>query len=886
MKKLLPLSLLGALITILLAYAFPDLFQQWEWKTLDMRFQLRGQIETDPNIVLVDADDASAKRFGRWPWGRNVHADMMKFLRAEGAQTIVYDVLFDQPDNSDEDRQLADAVADDLVLPIAVSLTEKPSVAAEPDSVIKNMVPDTPHAGKFLSVEDSIFPFPDLALKAQFTGHIAANRDMDGVVRRVPLLVRYKGKLMPALGFQAVLNYLGVSHIEITASHILLKMATGDINIPVDARGQMLINYAGRWQETFKHASFADVLSAGEGSAGEDLAGKLVLVSNTLSGHDIKPVPFERDYPGSGIHANIVNTILTGQFLKQTHTSTDHTLVLLLCLATSLIFTRRNYILQTGLVFLLATVYIASVIWIFRVGIVLPVVTSMLSIFLTALIISIYRASVEKGSSELLLEEKSRVEDSLQSISKDLARREAELVKIQNLLRDMQAGMEQDREQGKQQSEKIKELQERLHGLAEDKGKLIAQRTELENKVLDLRVHISFEPGENSKAEECDHYGIISRNQAVFEVFRILKQVAGTTSPVLILGESGTGKELFARAAHVMSGRKGAFVPINMGAIAEALVESELFGHEKGAFTGAFKSTKGKFLEADGGTLFLDEIGEMRSDMQVKLLRVLQEKEVQPVGGRAFKVDVRIVAATNKNLESEIHAKTFREDLFYRLNTITIKLPPLRDRKEDINALAPYFIEKYSKEYGKTIEGISDKAMKKLMEYEWPGNIRELENVIQRGVTLATGALIQEKDLGLESKVTGQIIRSDNLDEGDTLLLNALRANRFEINKTASQLNMSRNTVSSRFKGISFDLLVQYQQDREKVAAEISGDGADQKLVLQRVAEYHENLIKTAKAFATEEDAVDDALKRAKNVPLQYHSAIETLTRVCFKGGQ
>lgn len=869
MKINLSLSLLGAMIVIMLAGVFPDIFQQWEWRTVDLRFGVRGLIPTDNNLVLIDADDASAAVYGQWPWKRSIHAKMIDFLKTEGARTTAYDILFAQPADGAEDAQLVESVknAGNVVFP----------VATESSGIVEHGLP---------VANESIQPFPALQDASAMTGHIAANRDADGVIRRVPLIIRHKGKLLPALGLQAVMAYLGVSNFEIKSGHILLKQAgkTGDIDIPVDGKGQMLINFAGRWQETFKHASFAQVLSASEGTPGEDLSGKLVLVSNTMSGHDIKPIPFERDYPGGGIHANVINTILTRNFLKETHTSTNHSLVLLLCLLTALIFTRRNYFLQTGAVFLLVAVYMFIGVWLFKKGFVIPLLAPGLSVILTALIISIYRASIEKESSTALLQEKSRVESSLLSISKDLAGREAELVKIQALLASMNANLVQDRERGEQQEGKIADLQEKLRSLLGDKEKLLAQRAELENKVLDLRVHISFDPASSAdqNASECGRHGIISRNQAVFEVFRVLKQVAGTTSPVLILGESGTGKELFAKAVHVIGGRKGAFVPINMGAIAETLIESELFGHEKGAFTGAFKSSKGKFLEADGGTLFLDEIGEMKSDMQVKLLRVLQEKEVQPVGGRAVKVDVRIVAATNKDLGKEIRSGNFREDLFYRLNTITLKLPPLRDRKEDIEILALHFMEKYRTEYGKEIQGVSDKAMSKLMEHNWPGNIRELENVIQRGVTLAAGDLIQEKDLGLQSKQPeAPNVKPAALCEGDSLLLNALRANQFEINKTAAQLNMSRNTVSSRFKGICFDLLVLHQQDRNKVAEAICDGGEGQKLVLQRIAEYHDNLIKSG--FATEEEAVADALKRSKNVPLQYHSAIEKLTRIGFK---
>jgi two-component system response regulator PilR (NtrC family) len=225
--------------------------------------------------------------------------------------------------------------------------------------------------------------------------------------------------------------------------------------------------------------------------------------------------------------------------------------------------------------------------------------------------------------------------------------------------------------------------------------------------------------------------------------------VARTNSTVMIYGESGTGKELIARAIHFASPRSGKrFLSINCGALPENLLESELFGHERGAFTGAVKEKKGLFQEAEGGTLFLDEIGEMTPTMQVKLLRALQEKRVRKVGGnREEDVDVRIIAATNQNLEERIAKAEFREDLYYRINVIPIHLPPLRQRKEDIPHLVDHFLSKYSDDLGVEGRGISVEAMKMLEGYDWPGNVRELENVIERTLALSSGETLSSKDL-------------------------------------------------------------------------------------------------------------------------------------------
>ncbi len=241
-----------------------------------------------------------------------------------------------------------------------------------------------------------------------------------------------------------------------------------------------------------------------------------------------------------------------------------------------------------------------------------------------------------------------------------------------------------------------------------------------------------------------------SRNPRMLELFQLIPRVAQTDSPVLIVGETGTGKELVAAAIHRQSLRKdGEFFTINCGALTETLLESELFGHEKGAFTGAIRTKKGYFELASGGTLFLDELGTISPAMQVKLLRVLQEMEIRRVGGtRLQKVDVRIVAATNASLEDAVAAGTFREDLYYRLNVVQVQIPPLRDRPEDIPLLAEVFRAKFSEGLGRTdVANIDPAAIRRLRSYLWPGNVRELENVIERAIILTHGAAVTESDL-------------------------------------------------------------------------------------------------------------------------------------------
>lgn len=249
--------------------------------------------------------------------------------------------------------------------------------------------------------------------------------------------------------------------------------------------------------------------------------------------------------------------------------------------------------------------------------------------------------------------------------------------------------------------------------------------------------------------KQYDFSKIIGNSLAVQKIIREVKKVADARSNLLILGETGTGKELIARAIHYNSGRADKpFIPINCSAIPETLLESELFGHVKGAFTGAVVSKKGLFEEANGGTVFLDEIGDLGMGLQSKLLRVLEDHQIRPVGGtQSINIDIRFIAATNRDIESAIRASAFREDLYYRINIITIKIPPIRERKEDIELLVRHFIQKFSQELGKHVQDIERETMDLLIRYSWPGNVRELQNIIERAILIADDEVIRMEHL-------------------------------------------------------------------------------------------------------------------------------------------
>ncbi|MBN1518807.1 MAG: sigma 54-interacting transcriptional regulator [Spirochaetales bacterium] len=304
------------------------------------------------------------------------------------------------------------------------------------------------------------------------------------------------------------------------------------------------------------------------------------------------------------------------------------------------------------------------------------------------------------------------------------------------------------------------------------------------------------------------YHVMVAKSPDILEKLELIERVAKTDSSVLILGESGVGKELFAEQVHLKSHRTGKpFIRVNCAALPEGLLESELFGHVKGAFTDAIQNRRGRFELADGGTIFLDEIGEVPLRLQAKLLRVIQQKTFEPVGSSdTMTVDVRIVAATNRDIDALVKRGEFRSDLYYRLNVLPIYIPPLRQRKEDIPALADFFLKKFCRETKKQLSGFTDAAMEHMLSYSWPGNVRELENAVERAVVIAKEHTIGHKDLLIGSSGSGQDeYRGKNLKEALTIfkkhfIANALEENLWKQTETAKVLDIQRTYLSRLIK--------------------------------------------------------------------------------------
>ena len=341
--------------------------------------------------------------------------------------------------------------------------------------------------------------------------------------------------------------------------------------------------------------------------------------------------------------------------------------------------------------------------------------------------------------------------------------------------------------------------------------RVLRERT-LQDEVLQLREQLQ---------EQYAFRGVISSNPRMHEVFELIRSVSQTTTTVLIEGETGTGKEQVARAIHEssLSLRSGPFVAVNCAALPETLLESELFGHEKGSFTGAVSQRKGRFEQADTGTLFLDEVGDIPMPMQAKLLRVLQERQFERVGGTTpIEVDVRVIAATNRGLPGLVKRGKFREDLYYRLNVVKISLPPLRERAEDVPLLATHFASKHARP-GEAPRTFSPEAMEKLLNHSWPGNIRELENAIERACVTARGPNIEPEDLPLEvlnvrpsegaqvdlSKPLPDLLREVTIDLERRYLTRAMKKSRGNVGRCAKICGLSRRSISAKLAEYHID---------------------------------------------------------------------------------
>jgi len=832
--------------------------------TYDFKFNLRGEKPLDERIALIYFSNEDIKNLDGWPLKRNYYAYLINnleklnplsvgfliFLEKESFDYPEYDNLFIETLNQYDN--ISSVIYFDRISNTVSTFDEKKAIST----------PAIDIAAKNSPIGTGI-NFPDKKFANCFDGLGFTNliTDKDGKVRRLHLIAKYYKYIYPNIALQislpAVSEKNGIDHIYYNED---LKINNFEIdNIE---KGEGLINFKAS-TENVKKYSFFEILDLIENKEYEDLQNKIFLIGVIAEGKSIfHSTPVEANMPFLVVFANAVDNILNNDFIK----SVSGALTFLV----SLIFALAIYWL---IVYYLNIRHIAISVGIFVLFIIINFGLIYGDIYLKlvpGLFLNFYALiagisvlfSEEKSKRESLEEEKNEIEIALSEREKTLEKLQRELSKIEK-------------------SRKDKEVKDKIIEKIEDYKK------EIENLRLQVKDREVIELKPQIRKEEKSPDIIYNPGSKIEDILSLVEKVANEDVPILITGESGTGKELIARTIHSCSYRNTRpFIAVNCGALTETLLESELFGHEKGAFTGAVSSKKGRFELADGGTLFLDEITETSLSFQVKLLRVLQEGDFERVGSEETKkVNVRIIAASNKDIKSFVEKKEFREDLYFRINVFTIKLPPLRERIGDMDVLLNHFIsEDNTKDFK-----LSRLAYESLKNYHWPGNIRELKNVIKRALILAKSEdrnIIKLTDMPEEiQKITGEI-KKDNLPD---LILKKLREEQFRygsISKTAQELgNINRGTVSEYFRGICFKSFVETDFDIDHTSFVIAGKKDDKIIenVKKKLTEFLMNAIELVDLNDTLKNNIKTSEPKYTNLPKIYHSYLDRVIKAYCK---
>jgi DNA-binding NtrC family response regulator len=795
-----------------------------DWSVYDTWLRARVAVADTPTLVIVARDAASEARFGAGTWDRAVLARVIGALGRSGAAVVGLDVPLGAPSAPGRGGAASDAL---LVQ------------AAQSVDVISVMAPGVTD-GK--------------------VGHTLAEPDADGVVRSVPLWLTAAGRPVPAFGGALVGALTGVPG--------------ADTRVPADAGGRTLVDFSGgTLPRGVTVVPFLAVWRAIEEGRADDLRAiandRSVLVLAEPARATLR-TPVGEMSP-IAVQAHLARGLLAGSWLRQAPAAATAALALALAaLAAWLVLTSRWWIAVLGVVVLAAGYGTALVLALVQAGLVLPIVLPAASLVAASLGALVTRHLAAGARLRRLEAENARARETLvrnesavEALEEDLDAARVDLGRAADALREQ---LLQARQQEEATRQRLDALERELSGL----------------RTAEPRSSPLGDAGQEALRRECEAAGILTRDPAVLAVFRDLGRAARSSLPIVITGEPGTGKELFARAAHRLSARAAQpFVAVNMAAIPPDLFESELFGHVKGAFTGAVTDRRGYFEQADGGTIFLDEIGELRADQQSKLLRVLQEKVFHKVGAaRPVSVDVRVVAASNRDLERGVAEGWFREDLWFRLKGLVLTLPPLRARPDDVPLLASRLVAEAAAELGRRVT-LSEDAVAALRAHAWPGNIRELQNCLRQAVVLGDGPVLTRQSLRLpEPERRGAVDRAGETD--DAAVLASLRRHGFDMQATARELGWDRSTVTQRLKGLGFRALVDAGGDRSKAALELAGDPSLARAVELKLREYHEHLLRSVAAFDTADAAVAASRRRFKNLPDRHFRSLEFLVRQHF----
>ncbi len=828
-----------------------------------LRYSVRGDREVDTNIVLVYIDNEAIKSLG-WPVRRNYHALMVKTLGELGAAAIGFEVQFETANTEypEYDELLANV------------LSGSPSVLAAYFGAVNDTLSGQQSSSNPLLSYPQVrisgtagsrthLPLRGLMAASAGIGHLNINDDGS-----IPIFISGVEGIVPAFGLEVLRVYAGLSRDALAFSGSSLEFVAGASGrrIATDGRGNATPNFPASVSR-FRAFPFLEVLRSYDAisSGGTPLVpvsafkGKIVLVGIIAEGRSaFLPTPVHPRFPSLVYHATFIDNALQSSFLTSPGPITSGLVILLSAfLPAWAILTLRSW-RAGGIV--IAQFVLLAVVSVFAFTIlqfILPIVPAFATGLWSVAITLLYRNRVSSNQVAQLQSEK----DAIVARLKD---REAKVTVLERQLMSLESSRPDDR----------------TKALLEEIGKYKLEIRSLSSQADDMDTY-----SHEGDAGVTTFEGMVFHNHGPMKpVTDFVRKIASSNAPVLILGQSGTGKELVARAIHSQSPRASkSFIAVNCGALAETLLESELFGHERGAFTGAVKEKPGRFELADGGTIFLDEIGEVSEGFQLKLLRVLQEGELERVGGTdTIKVDVRVIAATNKNVREHVQAGRFREDLYYRLNVLTVELPSLKDRSEDI----PYLVQHSVSREG--CQGVSKNVMDAFQQYPWPGNVRELESVIKRAALLAKAdarSVISMKDVTAE--VAASFQRIGALEDKVLEIMRDKGFSRSAVSETATELGgLNRGTVAEHLRGQFLKAFVDNQFDLDNTVRflSLSDDTEIRERARKRLEEYLLNIASVIEKQKPWEESSLLLKPKVKNLPLRFQIHVDQIGESYYRG--
>jgi transcriptional regulator with GAF, ATPase, and Fis domain len=775
------------------------------------------------------------------------------------ARAIGVDVVFEdrRMEYPEYDELLASVArsAGTVVLPVYFDrLIENAPGADTADGVMLTAVP---WAGR-----GAHLPYEALREAVPSLGHA----HLEGGVR-VPLVVEWAGELMPPFALEVVRKFLD-GKVWLEADRVSIRGS--DREVSFGARDWTVDLLHPGPLSSYRSYPFLEVLRSYDALRGDRTPGfpvqllrdKIVLVGVIAEGRSqFVDTPVDAALPSILLHAAFIDNVLQRRFLSTVPAMG----VAAIALATAILaaVALLGAWPRAGLIVLLVALALTALSFVLfsAAAVQLPLTVPLLATALAATGASVMRRQADRRRVRALEREHEEILGQLRD-------REAKLAVLERSLA----------------ARSIDDAPDRASALLEELQRTRAEIRTLSSQAGDMEPYAAAEDAAPDLRARLDDL-VYARGGTMRPVVEMVEKIAANAAPVLILGESGTGKELIARAIHRRSGRHdGPFVAVNCGALAETLLESELFGHERGAFTGAVKERVGRFELANGGTIFLDEIGEVSEAFQVKLLRVLQQGEFERVGGSAtLTADVRVLAATNKDLKEAVRSRHFREDLYYRLNVLTVELPPLRERQGDIPVLVEHFLE----QQGGGMQ-ISRNVMEALERYSWPGNVRELESTLTRAVLLAKAdrrTLISARDLGPE--IAAEVRDKAPLEEQVLELVRARRFLRSAVTESAAALGgLNRGTVAEYLRGEFFRAFAEHQFSLEQAvrSLSLSVEDAVNERVRRRLLEYLSNLSEAVDRGRPWEEARAALRPKLRNLPQRYHATAERIAEGFFRG--